>query len=88
MLGAKIEGNQWDSSVGVSLKLSAGVPFLQQAADDGGALSVGPASDRGVNPSQSTKITVLFSTGCHNSSLCYCLYCLCLSMLVCTVQMN
>ena len=60
MFGAKSEGNQWDSSVGVSLKLSAGVLFLQQAADDGGALSVGPASDRGANPPQSTKITVLF----------------------------
>lgn len=38
---------------------STGVLFLQQAADDGGALSVRAASDRPVNPSQSTKITVL-----------------------------
>lgn len=64
-------------------KLSTGVLFLQQAADDGGALSVRPASDCGVNPAQSTKITerrwlLQFTPHCLHTVpefLCLCVYC-------------
>lgn len=63
-------------------KLSTGVLFLQQAADDGGALSVRPVSNCGVNPAQSTKITerrwlLQFTPHCLHTVpefLCLCVY--------------